>query len=323
VHSILLSCYFYLVGDLLFGLGELLHISCRSVTCSLLVLHQHMTKMKCLFFILVSYTTMLVIDPIHYTANSFTISISPPSSANDYRQLASLLVSSFDAPQDDNDAISSKIQRLKWDIYDKSLTEEFTYKRYVSTVRRMRGKKYCLLVAKKNDNDDEGVVVDVENDVSSSSLGRSNGVVVGMVEMGMSLCPVDTNITTATIDDELNNNSIDMTPTPLIGVICVAPTHQKEGIGTKLLHKCEEVAREIWKEECICVDVEPDNTRALSLFEMGGYVACLDGDGRSALMRNTTILRRRREEVKPHYLLRKRIRHDVVSDDGNDSDERR
>jgi hypothetical protein len=33
-------------------------------------------------------------------------------------------------------------------------------------------------------------------------------------------------------------------------------------------------------------------------------------------MRNATILRRRRVEVKPHYLMRKRIRDD--DDDNND-----
>lgn len=208
------------------------------------------------------------------------------------------------------------IQRLQWDLYEKSLTEEFTYKRYVSTVRRMRGKKYCLLVAKKNVVDDDDVDV-------SLSFGRSDDGVVGMVEMGMSLCPtVSTNITTSIAtddDDHGSSNNCNMTPTPLIGVICVSPTHQNEGIGMKLLQKCEEVARELWKEEFICVDVEPDNTPALSLFHMGGYVVeCLDGEG-GALMRNTTILRRRRAEVKPHCLLRKRIRND--DDDGsNDGD---
>lgn len=172
----------------------------------------------------------------------------------------------------------------------------------------MRGKKYCLLLAKKN------AVEDGDDDVSS----KRSGDVVGMVEMGMSLCPIPTNTTasTTTNDDEASNNYEEtMTPTPLIGVICVSPTHQKEGIGMKLLQKCEEVAREIWQEEYICVDVEPDNAPALSLFEMGGYVRCLDGEGGGALMRNTTILRRRSAEVKPHYLLRKRIRDD---DDGDD-----
>jgi len=281
--------------------------------------------MKSLVLILVSYTTLLsiIIHPTHHTASSFsasstttTITISPPSSADDYRQLTALLVSTFDAPQSsqEDDAVPM-MERLQWDLFEKSLTEEFTYKRYVSLARKMRGKKYCLLVAKQIDNMDS-------DDVSSSSLGRSNGV-VGMVEMGMSLCPVDANNTsTTTDDDELNKRSAEaMSPSPLIGVICVSPTHQKEGIGMKLLNKCEEVARDIWKEEFICVDVEPNNAPALSLFEMGGYIESLDGEG-DALMRNTTILRRRRAEVKPHYLLRKRIRHDSDDDDGEVSNDR-
>lgn len=282
-----------------------------------------MLKMKSLFLILLSYTTILsiLLSPIHHTASSFssttttTTIISSPASANDYRQLASLLVSSFDAPsqsykEDDDDDAVSKIQRLQWDLYERSLTEEFTYKRYVSTARRMRGKKYCLLLAKKN----------VVGDDNMSSK-RSDDV-VGMVEMGMSLCPIPSNITSTStdVDGAINNCEEIKTPTPLIGVICVSPKHQKEGIGMKLLQKCEEVAREIWKEEYICVDVEPDNARALSLFEMGGYVECLDGNGEGgALMRNTTILRRRSAEVKPHYLLRKRLRHDVGDDLNNDT----
>ena len=53
--------------------------------------------------------------------------ISPPSSAGDYRQLASLLASSFDAPA----AQSTKIELLKWNMLEKSLTEEYIYKQYV------------------------------------------------------------------------------------------------------------------------------------------------------------------------------------------------
>jgi len=305
--------------------------------------------MKCLLLILLSALASIIINPIHHhAASSFMIIISPPSSAQDYRQLASLLVASFDAPPllkisssegdgdekvDDsnhyNDKLSKKLQQLQWNLYEKSLTEEFTYKRYVSTVRRMRGKKYCLLVAKKIDESEvEYGVVDSsfgdENEIPSPNY--NNGEVVGLVEMGMSLCPSPTTNMTSTSSSENyssesnsnnNNNTTTtecITPTPLIGVICVSPTHQKEGIAMKLIHKCEEIARDLWQEDFICADVEPTNTRALSLFEMGGYDACLDEDGH-VLMRNATILRRRRVEVKPHYLMRKRIRDD---DDDND-----
>lgn len=307
--------------------------------------------MKCLLLILLSALTFIIINPIHHhAASSFMIIISPPSSAQDYRQLASLLVASFDAPllqqisgssSDDggdekvdgsnyyNDKLSKQLLQLKWNLYEKSLTEEFTYKRYVSTVRRMRGKKYCLLVAKKifDESEVEYGVVDSsfgeENEIPSPNY--NNGEVVGLVEMGMSLCPSPTINTTSTSSSEnyssnSNNNNTTktkcITPTPLIGVICVSPTHQKEGIAMKLIHRCEEIARDLWQEDFICADVEPTNTRALSLFEKGGYDACLDED-RDVLMRDATILRRRRVEVKPHYLMRKRIRDDDDYDKGN------
>ena len=196
----------------------------------------------------------------------------------------------------------------------------------------MRGKKYCLLVAKKIDESEveDGVVGSSfgdENEMSSSNY--NNGEVVGLIEMGMSLCPSPTTNLTSTsssenYSSESNSNNTTttgcITPTPLIGVICVSPTHQKEGIAMKLIHKCEEIARDLWQEDFICADVEPTNTRALSLFEMGGYGACLDEDG-DFLMRNATILRRRRVEVKPHYLMRKRIRDDDDDKCDNEIDE--
>jgi ribosomal protein S18 acetylase RimI-like enzyme len=277
-------------------------------------------KMRNLFHMLVLYNTILsiIINPIRRAANSFAIQISPPESEDDYRQLASLLVSSFDAPEsrctNGDDNALSKLRGLQWNLYEKSLTEEFTYNRYASMARRMRGKKYCLFVAKmtaedqEKEEEEEFLADDVVVGNMSPLKRRDNGV-VGVIEMGMSLCPPAPG--NATIDN--CNHTRKLIPTPLIGVICVTCTHQKLGIGMKLINKCEEVARELWREQFICVDVEPDNMRALSLFEMGGYVVeYLDVEKGDVLMRNTTVLRRRRRYVKPHYLLRKRIRN--VSD---------
>jgi hypothetical protein len=47
-----------------------------------------------------------------------------------------------------NPSFQSKLEALQWNVLDKSLSEELIFKQYTSTVRRMRGKKYCLLVAK-------------------------------------------------------------------------------------------------------------------------------------------------------------------------------
>ncbi|KAL9183124.1 hypothetical protein ACHAXT_004911 [Thalassiosira profunda] len=101
------------------------------------------------------------------------ISISPPSSANEYRNVASLVAATFDAPAT---TTSSKIEAWNWNWVERSLTEEFTYKRLVSTARKMRGKKHILLVAKESDPGSDG--------------SKNADEVVGMVEMGMSLCPV-------------------------------------------------------------------------------------------------------------------------------------
>ena len=208
--------------------------------------------------------------------------ISPPSSAGDYRQLASLLASSFDAPAGQ----SSKIELLKWNMLEKSLTEEFIYKQYVSTMRRMSGKKYQLLVAKEYDEDEDGNL-------------RVGDDIVGMIEMGLSPCPaLDGN------DDDTDYPELLLRPQPTIGVICVKSTHQKNGIGQALVHKCEYVASQVWNEECIFVDVEPDNNRALEFFETCGYdVNELGGIG----TRNATVVRRRAAESKPHILLRKKF----------------
>ena len=146
--------------------------------------------------------------------------------------------------------------------------------------------EYQLLVAKEYDEDEDGNL-------------RVGDDVVGMAEMGLSLCPpLDGN------DDDTDYPELLLRPQPTIGVICVKSTHQKNGIGQALVHKCEYVASQVWNEECIFVDVEPDNNRALEFFETCGYdVNELGGIG----TRNATVVRRRAAESKPHILLRKKF----------------
>lgn len=221
------------------------------------------------------------------------IAISPPTSANDYRRLASLVATTFDAPtrrsKNDN-SLASKIEALSWTVGG-YLAEEYTYKRYVSTARKMRGKKYCLLLAKEiRDND-----------------SMDDDEVVGMVEMGMSLCPVSLQDTDAT------NDGTGLRPTPTLGVLCVKSTHQKRGIGQSLVQKCEKVAAEVWNDQFVCVDVEPDNQNALSFFQSCGYEGLVDGSG-EAQMRNTTVSTRRTAESRPHYLLRRSLIRDENED---------
>ena len=77
--------------------------------------------------------------------------ITPPSSTRDYRQLALLIANPFDAPtvdlaarassnQQQRQYFQSKIEALWWNMFEKLLTEELTFKQYCLTARRMRGK---------------------------------------------------------------------------------------------------------------------------------------------------------------------------------------
>lgn len=287
-----------------------------------------------------SYVTILLVL-LTKLGTATALIVTPLSGASDYRQLASLLVSTFDAPpdptselnKDQKETLRSKLDLMQWNLYDKSLTEQFTYKQYTSTVKRMWGKKYCLFVAKEHipENEDNG--------------SRSSYNVVGVVEMGMSLGPVplatDENgqddsvgIKSNILDREeaaepaagkssgaadssnstfpLNNagtsiyNPIGLRPRATVGVLCVESTHQKKGIGQALLRKCEEVASDVWNEQCVFVDVEPDNLNAMSFFERCGYSSCVDETG-STQVRNATVSRRRIAESRPHFVLEKRL----------------
>ncbi|KAL3777757.1 hypothetical protein HJC23_002018 [Cyclotella cryptica] len=260
-----------------------------------------------LLVLLSSSTT--IVSSLHTPPSE--IIIAAPSSISDYRRLASLIVSTFDdsAPESserDPSIFNYKWDALKWNLYEKSLTEEFTYRQYASTARRMRGKKYCLLVAKEEGLD------------SGQPLSGGDCNVVGMVEMGLSICPSYSVIDVFdSQEDEHKDESLLHTsdgrcnrvciPQPTIGVLCIKSTHQNRGIGRKLIQKCEKVARELWEEPQIFVDVEPDNVDALAFFEKCGYHYCMDRGGTAQILRNTTVFRRRMEEVKPHWLLRKKL----------------
>jgi hypothetical protein len=230
--------------------------------------------------------------------------ITPPSSTRDYRQLALLIANTFDAPTVDLVArassnsqqqcqyFQSKNEALRWNVFEKSLTEELTFKQYCSTTRRMRGKKYCLLVVKEYCRDEE-----------SDQQLRVRDDVVGIVEMGMSLCPSCCEDTSGEHDAISDAPEIELRPQPTIGVLCVKSTHRQKGIGQALVEKCERVAADIWNEESIFAN----NQNAFSFFVTCCYNSTpVDGLG-SLQMRNTTVSRRRTEESRPHYLLRKRL----------------
>lgn len=227
------------------------------------------------------------------------LTISPPTSAKDYRELAVLLI---DAPTDavestNMNPIQSKLDALRWEM-ERSLTEEYNYLQYTSTARKMFRKKmkYSLLVAKE--------YVEDENDNIELR-------VVGMAEMGVSICSI------LLPSNETSKEEMGLRPQPTLGVLCVAPKHQQKGVGQALVDKCEQVAVE-WGGETqyIVVDVEPDNHRALSFFKRCGYEHQLNEYG-EVLLRNATVVRRRKAESRPHYMLRKKlpmIKTDIIPD---------
>lgn len=240
----------------------------------------------------------LVLTFTFISLQAWAIVITPPTSASDYQCIASLIVSSFDSPaaasaevQDDT-SIQNRIESLRWNIFGKTLTEDYTYRQYVRTARRMRGKKYCLLVAKEYHDED------LEN-------GKYD--VVGMVEMGMSICPVSSSTADnngSTLSYESQSANEEPKPQPTIGVLCVKSTHQKQKIGSALIQKCEQIVQEVWKEHSIFVDVEPTNDRALAFFEKCGYKHLVDENGMQQT-RETTVFRRRVQEVRLHWMLQK------------------
>lgn len=252
---------------------------------------------------LVTSTLLLLFQfyvPSLNTQYAEAILISPPSSSTDFRQLASLLVETFDAPRETPDAdnkIASKLEMIQWNLVEKSLTEQYTYNQYVSTTRKMRGKKYAIFVAK------EYIEPCKDNDF------RASYNVVGMVEMGMTVGPL-------VAEDEVAGSSLKqviLKPRATIGVLCVKSNFQEKGIGKSLMDKCEYVSSQVWNETRLFVEVEPSNWKALKFFRRNEYQSAssaMNANDESCLdeiVRNATVARRRKVETKPHIVLEKKL----------------
>ena len=214
------------------------------------------------------------------------LTISAPSSARDYREIAILLTDTFDAPESDT---SSSVESIKWNMFGRSLSEQYTFNQYIRNARRMRDKKYCVIVAKE-------YIIDENDDMKLR--------VIGMAEMGMSICPIS-----SSTDDK----DTVLSPQPTLGVLCVSPNHQQNGVGKALVEKCEQIAVDIWKDCNVVIDVEPNNEDALAFFERCGYHLSEDDSGEK-YTRNTTVVRRRKAESRPHYLLRKRLQTTIIQE---------
>jgi len=219
--------------------------------------------------------------------------ISPPLSTKDYSDLASLLVQTFDEPSASSKKMT-KLDQISWSLYDKYVTEQYTYRQYVQTAKKMKGNKYALYLAKEYNPGEE-------NDDS-----RPFYEVVGMIELGMVLQPMEimqkTNDNTTIGDGE----TIGLRPRPTVGVLCVKPSHQNKGIGKALLMKCEEEVSGVWNETHMFIEVEPNNESARQFFKLCDYESCIDKDGND-MIHSAKVSRRRKIEERPHLVLSKRF----------------
>jgi ribosomal protein S18 acetylase RimI-like enzyme len=211
--------------------------------------------------------------------------IVPPSSKNDWEEIATLLVETFDDTISPNKRASPRqnfreefsakcqeaIEELKWNYIEKPLTEQYTYNQYVANARRMIGKKYALYVAKEK---------------TQSEDNASKYMIVGMIEVGMTIKP--------------SSNDKSVVPKPTLGVLAVNGAFRNRGIGQQLLEKCQDVVTNVWKEENLYVQVEPENEVALHFFKKNAYQE--NGE-----IVHAKVARRRSLEERPHLVLSKQL----------------
>lgn len=213
-----------------------------------------------------------------FSCSTHAFIIVPPSSKQDWDELATLLVETFDEPnirikarEKDNGATYESLgngflSELRWNYLEKKLTEQYTYNRYVKNSRKMIGKKYALYLAKqrfKNEKDLELYKV------------------VGVVEVGMA-------------------KSISSRPRPTLGVIAVKDNFRSQGIGEQLLSRCQDVVANVWQEDELYVQVEPSNTVALQFFQKNDF-------RENGEIVQTKVSYRRSMIQLPHLVLRKKI----------------
>jgi len=245
-------------------------------------------------------TQMHIIVPCNALSNSKSgritvtkippISIAPPISDSDFMQVASLVVDSFEKVEtllenlqygnDEKETTMTASDTIKslfrstsiGGVLFRNLAIRSTYITYSRTFRRMKGKKYALLLAKISS---EGVVT-----IGGGGLGD----VVGMVELGL-----------------VRSNSASR---PTIGVLCVDEAYRGFGIGRAMVESCEEIIDKIWsgsrkveedrygvltrveregiglvqsevvvvrRNQPVYVEVEPTNEVALDFFLACGY----------------------------------------------------
>lgn len=211
-------------------------------------------------------------------------------------------------------------------MFERGLTEQYTYNQYVRTARRLQGTKYGVYVAK----DDKCYNYYRDNFGNDDDSDQ----VLGMVEVGMTRINIDA------LDLEQEETPMIV---PMLGVLCVREDFRRDGVGSALISECESLIRNVWlrrrnntapcssnnsadddgdgddvfsesnnkmENECyLYVQVEPNNLAALKLFAKSGFHD-------TGYIVNATVARRRQLEERPHRLLKKDIllRHSVLND---------
>jgi hypothetical protein len=147
-------------------------------------------------------TLLLLIQVQLQVKQVSSYSITVPNTKNDFKQLSSLLIESFDEPSimsnnnndnndnNNNNKMNDQIDKITWSLYDKFLTEQYTYQQYTNVAKKMKGKKYALYVAKEYN---PGINSNTSNGNGNGNNGNESArpyyEVIGMVELGMVLTP--------------------------------------------------------------------------------------------------------------------------------------
>jgi ribosomal protein S18 acetylase RimI-like enzyme len=182
------------------------------------------------------WIVVVLLLPLLIVVDASWIVVKPPSLQVEWKQMISLMVQTWDTPQDE-DTISWW-ERLSWDLWGKNQAESKLYRKYVRMGRKLLGSKYAVLVAKKKKKNNEG---------------DSSGSVVGMAELG------------------INPNTEDGKSRSTLGILCVDHCYQRQGIGRALIEECLRIVNESWNDEYLYAEIQSNNVGAIALFQSCGF----------------------------------------------------
>ena len=225
-----------------------------------------------------------------------TFVVSGPTRLQDYEDVGRLLVDSFDAMAKPQSSSGLMINELLWNvgITKAWIAQQYT-NRYISNSRKMRGKKFSLLVAKSYgttaDNADDG-----EN--NQNGIRIVPGQVIGVAEVGVSRYSIISGNNTTSSSSSSSDRTTDVVAS--IGVICVQNSQRGTGVGSELLAASESIVRSRWHEASLYAAVEESNGGALRFFHEEGYE-------NSGLVVEVEVAERMSREKRPHLLLAKRL----------------